>query len=98
MEKSGSAGSNLNGNQHRSQLSRQFVTLITITIKPFLPNCPGRDLVKSVWRFLRGTCLSSRAVFSYDILVDECCGSPQRLVNLPKLIVSIGLRDWAHPF
>ena len=51
--------------QTRAQLSRQFVALITITIKPVLPNCPRRDLVETVWQFLRGTCLSSRVDFSY---------------------------------
>ena len=34
----------------------------------------------------------------FDLLVDHCCAAWNKLVDAPWVIMSLGLRDWAHEF
>ena len=42
--------------------------------------------------------LSKRIFHSYEEIVDHCCDAWNKLVDQPWLIMSIGLREWAHRF
>ena len=48
--------------------------------------------------FLRDNWLSNRVFKSYDDFVDHCCAA-NKLIDQPwRIIMSIGLREWAHGF
>jgi putative transposase len=49
--------------------------------------------VENVWQFLRDNWLSNRIFKSYDDLVDHCCHTWNKLVEQPRRIMSIGLRQ-----
>src|SRR3954468_1572354 len=49
-------------------------------------------------RVMRDNWLSNRIFGSYEQTVDHCCDAWNRLIDQPWLIMSIGLRDWAHRF
>ena len=46
---------------------------------------------------LGGTCISLTFA-SYENLLDHCCFAWNKLIDMPRKIMSIGLRDWAHGF
>ena len=48
--------------------------------------------------FMRENWLSNRIFPSYTAILDHCCGAWNRLTDQPWLVMSIGLRDWAHRF
>ena len=52
--------------------------------------------VETIWQFLRENWLSNRIFASYADILDHGCDAWNRLVEQPWLIMSIGLRDWAH--
>ena len=79
-------------------LSTGLVVPPNITIMALPPKCPELNPVENVWQFLRDNWLSNRVFKSYDDLVDHCCVAWNKLVNQPWLIMSIGLRQWAHRF
>ena len=69
-----------------------------ITILPLPPKCPELNSTENVWQFMRDNWLSNRVFKSYDDIVDHCCYAWNKLVDQPRRIMSIGLRDWAHGF
>jgi transposase len=69
-----------------------------ITLLPLPPRSPELNPVESVWQFLRDNWLSNRVFGSYDDIVAHCCAAWTKLIEQPWLIMSIGLRDWAHGF
>jgi transposase len=69
-----------------------------ITILPLPAKCPELNPQENVWQFLRENWLSNRVFKSYDDIVDHCCDAWNKLVDQPRRIMSIGLRDWAHEF
>ena len=68
-----------------------------ITLMPLPPYAPELNPVENIWQFIRANWLSNRVFSSYDDIVDHCCYAWNKLVDQPWAIMSIGLRDWAHP-
>jgi transposase len=67
---------------------------ITLT---FLPSrAPELNPVENVWQYLRANRLSSRAFDTYDDIIGAACDAWNRLIQQPKTITSIGMRDWAQ--
>ncbi len=60
--------------------------------------CPELNPVENVWQFMRDNWLSNRIFKSYEDIVDHCCFAWNRLVDQPWLIMSLGLRQWAHGY
>jgi len=69
-----------------------------ITLLPLPPRSPELNPVENVWQFMRDNWLSNRIFGSYEQIVDHCCDAWNKLIDQPWLIMSIGLRDWAHRF
>ena len=69
-----------------------------ITLLALPPRAPELNPVENVWQFMRDNWLSNRVFASYDDILAHCCEAWNRLVEQPWLIMSIGLRDWAHEF
>lgn len=65
---------------------------------PLPANCPELNPQENVWQFLRDDWLSNRIFKSYNDVVDHCCEAWNKLVDQPRRIMSIGLRNWAHGF
>jgi transposase len=79
-------------------LSHRLVIPQNITIVPLPPKCPELNPVENVWQFMRNNWLSNRVFSSYENILDHCCDAWNRLVDQPWIIMSIGLRQWAHRF
>lgn len=63
----------------------------------FLPPCsPELNPVENIWQYLRSNWLSNRVFDSYEEIIVAACDAWNKLVALPDVITSIGLRDWAH--
>jgi transposase len=69
-----------------------------ITLLPLPPRSPELNPVENVWQFVRDNWLSNRVFGSYEQIVDHCCDAWNKLIDQPWLIMSIGLRTWAHRF
>ncbi len=67
-----------------------------LSLLPLPPKSPELNPVENVWQFMRDNWLSNRVFGSYEDIVDHCCDAWNKLVEQPWLIMSIGLRDWAH--
>jgi len=68
-----------------------------ITPMPLPPKSPELNPVENIWQFMRDNWLSNRVFKSYSDILDHCCFAWNQLTNQPWRIMSIGLRDWAHP-
>jgi putative transposase len=53
-------------------------------------------LTTNIREFLRETWLSNRVFASYDDIVGHCCDPWNKLTDQPWIIMSNGLREWAH--
>jgi hypothetical protein len=73
-------------------MSARLVVPQNITIIALPSKCPELNPVENVWE------LSNRVFSSYDDLVDHCCDAWNKLVDQPRRIMSLGLRQWAHQF
>ena len=63
----------------------------------FLPSrAPELNPTENVWQYLRQTYLSNRVFRDYDHILDAACDAWNRLIDSPWIIMSIGLRQWAH--
>jgi transposase len=69
---------------------------ITLVLLP--PRSPELNPMENTWQFVRDNWLSDRIFASYDDIVGYCCEAWNRLVAQPWIIMSLGLRDWAHRF
>ena len=69
-----------------------------ITLIPLPPRAPELNPVENVWQFMRDNWLSNRVFGSYDDILVHCCQAWNKLVDQPWLIMSIGMRNWAHRF
>ncbi len=67
-----------------------------ITIVPLPAKCPELNPQEKIWQFMRDNWLSNRVFAGYDNLVDHCCHACNKLVAAPWIVMSLGLRDWAH--
>ena len=72
------------------------IFLINITLLPLPPRAPELNPVENVWQYLRDNWLGSRIFASYEDIVDQCCCAWNNLIERPWMIMSIGLRQWAH--
>ncbi len=52
--------------------------------------------MENIWQFVRDNWLSNRIFGSYEEIVDLGCDAWNKLVDQPWIIMSIGLRQWAH--
>lgn len=77
-------------------LSQRLIIPHNITIAPLPPKCPELNSVENIWQFMRGNWLSNRIFTSYSDLLDHCYYSWNQLIDQPWIIMSIGLRRWAH--
>jgi transposase len=70
----------------------------TITLLPLPPCSPELNPLETVWPFVRDNGLSNRIFGSSEEIVDHGCEAWNKLIEQPWIIMSIGLRDWAHRF
>ena len=77
-------------------LSKTLKVPDNITLLPLPPRSPELNPVENIWQFMRDNWLSNRIFSSYENIVDHCCDAWNDLIEQPWLIMSIGLRDWAH--
>ena len=69
-----------------------------ITLFPLPARAPELNAMENVWEFMRDNWLSNRIFASYEAILDHCCAAWNQLTDQPWIIMSIGLRDWAHRF
>ena len=69
-----------------------------LTLLPLPPKAPELNPTENCWQYMRENWLSNRIFTSYANILDHCCEAWNKLVDRPWLIMSIGLRDWAHGF
>jgi transposase len=63
----------------------------------FLPSrAPELNPVENIWQYLRANWLSNRVFETYDAIIEAACDAWNKLIEQPRTITSIGLRDWAH--
>ena len=79
-------------------LSPKLPVPANITLLPLPPRAPELNPVENLWQFMRDNWLSNRVFASYNDIVGHCCDAWNRLVEQPWIIMSIGMRDWAHEF
>lgn len=74
----------------------ELVVPSNITLLPLPPRCPELHPVENVLQFVRDNWLSNRKFKSHDDILNHCCFAWNNLVNQPRRIMSIGMRQWAH--
>src|SRR5215510_767791 len=79
-------------------LSQKLVVPSNITIVPLPAKCPELNPQENVWQFMRDNWLSNRVFENARALVDHCYHAWNKLEAQPWLIMSIGMRGWAHRF
>ena len=79
-------------------LTPRLVVPDNISIVPLPAKCPELNAQENVWQFMRDNWLSNRIFACYDSLVDHCCDAWNKLVRQPWIVMSVGMRDWAHGF
>jgi transposase len=76
--------------------AKDLVIPDNITLLPLPPRSPELNPTENIWQFIRDNWLSNRVFTSYGDILDHCCHAWKQLTDQPWLIMSIGLRDWAH--
>jgi transposase len=79
-------------------LSKQLIVPGNITIVALPAKCPELNPQENIWQYMRGNWLSNRVFHDANDLTDHCCAAWNTLEAQPWLIMSIGLREWAHRF
>ena len=79
-------------------LSPKLAVPDNITIVPLPAKCPELNSQENVWQFMRDNWLSNHVFDNIDALLDYCCDAWNKLEATPWVIMSLGLRDWAHGF
>jgi transposase len=69
-----------------------------ISLLPLPSRSPELNPMENGWQFLRDNWLSNRVFASYEEILDHCCDAWNKLVEQPWIIMSLGLREWAHRF
>ena len=77
--------------------SKKLVVPATITLVPLPAKAPELIPAENVWQYMRENWLSNRIFTSYTDVLDHCCYAWNKLIDRPWLIMSLGLRKWAHP-
>ena len=78
--------------------SKRLAVPTNITLVPLPAKAPELNPVENIWQFLRENWISNWIFASYSDILDHCCAAWNKLTDQPWLIMSIGLRDWAHRF
>jgi putative transposase len=78
--------------------SKRLVVPANITLVPLPSKAPELNPVENIWEYMRENWISNRIFASYADILDHCCDAWNKLTDRPWLIMSIGLRDWAHRF
>jgi transposase len=78
--------------------SKTLVVPDNITLVPLPSKAPELNPVENIWQYMRENWISNRIFASYSDILDHCCAAWNKLTDRPWLIMSIGLRDWAHRF
>ena len=76
--------------------SKRLVIPDNITLMPRPAKAPELNAAENVWQYMRENWLSNRIFTSYTDVVDHCCEAWNKLIDRPWLIMSLGLRKWAH--
>lgn len=79
-------------------LSGALVIPTNITLLPLPSRAPELNPVENVWQYLRDNWLSNHVFNTYDDILGHCCNAWSQLIERPRKIRSIGLREWAHGF
>ncbi len=77
-------------------LSKTLEVPDNITLLLLPPKSPELNPVENTWQFIRDNWLSNRVFPSYQDILDHCCYAWNSLIEQPWVIMSIGLRKWAH--
>ena len=77
------------------QKGRRLRVPDNITLLALPPYAPELNPMENVWEYLRANKLCALVWDSYDAIVNACKSAWHFLVNDPKRIQSICLRDWA---
>jgi transposase len=78
--------------------SKRLVVPANITLVLLPSKAPELNPVENIWQYMRENWISNRIFTSYSDILDHCCAAWNKLTDQPWLIMSIGLRDWAHRF
>ena len=78
--------------------SKKLTIPDNLTLLPLPSKAPELNPTENCWQYMRENWLSNRIFTSYADILDHCCEAWNKLVDRPWLIMSIGLRDWAHGF
>lgn len=68
-----------------------------LSLVPLPPRCPELNPTENIWQYMRQNWLSNLIFDNYDDIVTRSCEAWNKLVALPEIITSIGLRQWAYP-
>lgn len=52
--------------------------------------------VENIWQYLRANWLSNRVFDTYADIIEAACDAWNCLVDQPRTITFIGMREWAH--
>lgn len=77
---------------HRSD-SLTLPRNLSIILLP--PRSPELNPVENIWQYLRQNWLSNRVFEDYEGILDAACAAWNKLLEQPRAIMSIGIRDWA---
>ena len=77
---------------------KRLVVPANITLVLLPSKAPELNPVENIWQYMRENWISNRIFTSYGDILDHCCDAWNKLTDQPWLIMSIGLRDWAHRF
>jgi hypothetical protein len=59
------------------------------------PYAPELNPTENIWQYLRANALANSVWETYEDIVDACCQAWDGLIAKPKVITSIGTRQWA---
>ena len=77
--------------------SKRLEVPANITLMPLPAKAPELNPAENVWEYMRENWLSNRIFTSYTDVLDHCCYAWNKLIDRLWLIMSLGLRKWAHP-
>ncbi len=74
-------------------MSSRLAVPDNITLLPLPPRSPELNPVENIWQFIRDNWLSNRVFKSYEDIVALCCDAWNNLIDRPRKIMSIGMRE-----
>ena len=74
-------------------MSSRLAVPDNITLLPLPPRSPELNPVENIWQFIRDNWLSNRVFRSYEDIVALCCDAWNNLIDRPRKIMSIGMRE-----